>query len=88
MSASDEKFEKLTKNLHGLGEYAIACQRISAWHDLYFKLHQQLNSTQHYFVRLETDKEVGIDIDQLRKEHNELKKQLLNEDKDNGKTTN
>jgi len=88
MSNIDEKFVNLNKDLQDIGHYAMACQRITAWHEVYFKLHQQLNLTQHDWVRLQTDKEIGIDIDQLRKEHNELKKQLFNEDKDNGKTTN
>ena len=77
----EKKLINLHKGLQDIGEYAQACQRIMAWYAVYFELHKQLNQTQHNFVRLETDKEIGMDIEQLNQEHNKLSKQLNGEDK-------
>ena len=82
MTDIDEKrLIDLNKGIQGIGEYAMACQRIMAWYATYFKKHKELNQTQHNFIRLETDKEIGIDIEQLNQEHNQLSKQLTDEDK-------
>tara|TARA_X000001388_G_C2215637_1_gene117097 strand:+ start:1031 stop:1279 length:249 start_codon:yes stop_codon:yes gene_type:complete len=82
MTDIDEKrLIDLNKGIQGIGEYAMACQRIMAWYATYFKKHKEFNQTQHNFIRLETDKEIGIDIEQLNQEHNQLSKQLTDEDK-------
>ena len=82
MTDIDEKrLIDLNKGIQGIGEYAMACQRIMAWYATYFKKHKELNQTQHNFIRLETDKEIGIDIEQLNQEHNQLSKQLTDEGK-------
>jgi ribosome maturation factor RimP len=82
MTDIDEKrLIDLNKGIQDIGEYAMACQKIMAWYQIYFEKHKQLNQTQHNFVRLETDKEIGIDIEQLNQEHNQLSKQLTNEGK-------
>jgi hypothetical protein len=82
MTDIDEKrLIDLNKGIQGIGEYAMTCQRIMAWYATYFKKHKELNQTQHNFIRLETDKEIGIDIEQLNQEHNQLSKQLTDEDK-------
>lgn len=76
MSNIDEKFVNLNKDLQDIGHYAMACQRIMAWHEVYFEFHKQLNLTQHEWVKLKTGTEVGFDIEQLRIEHDKLSKQL------------
>ena len=82
MTDIDEKrLIDLNKGIQGIGEYAMTCQRIMAWYATYFKKHKELNQTQHNFIRLETDKEIGIDIEQLNQEHNQLSKQLTDEGK-------
>tara|TARA_R110000751_G_scaffold29074_1_gene75239 strand:+ start:3716 stop:3985 length:270 start_codon:yes stop_codon:yes gene_type:complete len=76
-----------TFNTKELGEYITACQKVMAWYAVYFKLFEELNPPQNAVIRLETCKEVGVDIDQLKEEHNQLSKQLQpDEDKENGKT--
>jgi len=45
MSNIDEKFVNLNKDLQDIGNYAITCQRIMAWHEVYFEFHKQLNAT-------------------------------------------
>ena len=66
----DNILEDIRQKVLDIGEYAMVCQEIMAWYHVYFKKHKQLNGHQHDYIRLETGKDVGIDIRELTKKHN------------------
>tara|TARA_R100001082_G_C4278960_1_gene123053 strand:+ start:177 stop:404 length:228 start_codon:yes stop_codon:yes gene_type:complete len=57
-------------------EYADNLQCLVAWLTLYLKTHEKLNVRQHDWVKLETAKECGVDLDQLLKSHSSLLEEI------------
>tara|TARA_R100001510_G_scaffold47777_1_gene45231 strand:- start:1398 stop:1685 length:288 start_codon:yes stop_codon:yes gene_type:complete len=87
----DNILEDIRQKVLDIGEYAMVCQEIMAWYQVYFKKHKQLNCHQHDYIRLETGKDVGIDIRELTKKHNIVSQKVkdrYNNGGNNGKKLN
>ena len=48
----DNILEDIRQKVLDIGEYAMVCQEIMAWYQVYFKKHKQLNGHQHDYIRL------------------------------------
>tara|TARA_Y100001973_G_C5202614_1_gene338993 strand:- start:3178 stop:3426 length:249 start_codon:yes stop_codon:yes gene_type:complete len=66
----------IPKDLLKLSKYAENLQLLVAWLSLYLETHKKLNVRQHDWVKLETAKECGVDIDELLKSHKSLLEEL------------
>ena len=72
MKEIQEKYtSEAGSKLLNLMEYVDVLQKMAEWYDTYMKFHKFTNMTQHEIMRLETDKDKGIDIDDLKKDLNE-----------------
>mgnify|MGYP003110364614 FL=1 len=80
----DHDLEDIRQKIVDIGEYAMVCQEIMAWYQVYFKKHQLLNDHQHDYVRLETGKDIGVDIQELTKKHNIVSQKFKNKYEDGG----
>ena len=67
---------KIPKWQDYLGQYCTKMQQMNVWYAVYLKKHETLNKTQHDWAMLETAKEIGVSIDDLKKELNTLKQKM------------